>query len=412
MLGRFGRAWSVRLRQVGSDPRDSDDVRLQKTLLATSALMIAPAGAVWGLIYLFLDEPGAASIPLGYAAISYAGLGTFAVTGRYKLFRLSQLLSTLLLPFLLMAALGGFLNSGAVVLWSLTSPLGALVFAGRREATYWFVAFMGLAVVSGFLEPFGRESTNLPGPVVTAFFVMNVAGVSVVAYVLVRYFIGEKDAALHLLRQEQQRSEGLLLNVLPAEIAGALKGGSRTIADHFDEVSILFADVVGFTPLSAKLAPRTLLELLNRVFSYFDTLVERHGVEKIRTIGDNYMVAAGVPRARPDHAKALAHMALGMSAYRDELAALGDEPLQFRIGMNTGPIVAGVIGHKKFQYDLWGDAVNTASRMESHGLPGKIQITRTTYDIIKDEFICTPRGHVDVKGMGPVETWFLDGVRP
>ena len=191
-----------------------------------------------------------------------------------------------------------------------------------------------------------------------------------------------------------------------------MKDGSRTIADHFDSVSVIFADVVGFTTLTAKMAPGELVGLLNEFFSYFDSLVEKYGLEKIRTIGDNYMVAAGVPRPRNDHADALARMVLDMIEYCSSRAIVADVPLQFRIGMNSGPTVAGVIGHKKFQYDLWGDAVNTASRMESHGVPGKIQVTRETYDLIKDDFVFTARSAVDVKGKGNMETWFLDGVRP
>ena len=148
--------------------------------------------------------------------------------------------------------------------------------------------------------------------------------------------------------------------------------------------------------------------VLNEVFSYFDTLAEHYGVEKIRTIGDNYMVASGVPVERDDHAHALAAMALDMNGYIVERRAEGASPLQFRIGMNSGPVVAGVIGHKKFHYDIWGDAVNTASRMESHGIPGKIQIARPTYDLICEDFVCTPRGLVEIKGKGSMETWFLE----
>ncbi len=397
---------------IGSSPDDTADVRLQKSMLAATALLIAPAAVVWGLIYVYFDEPLAGSIPLGYSALSFASLATFAITRRYGVFRVTQLLLLLLLPFLLLIALGGFVSSSAVVLWSLTSPLGALFFAGRRESVVFFLAYLGLLVASGVIEPFIGQENNLPSGVVTLFFVMNTAVVSAVTFVLLLYFTGQKDEAFRLLDQEQQRSEGLLLNVLPKDIAALLKDGSRTIADHFDAVSILFADVVGFTTLTAKMAPGEMVGLLNEFFSYFDSLVEKYGLEKIRTIGDNYMVAAGVPRPRNDHADALARMALEMIEYCSSRATVADVPLQFRIGMNSGPTVAGVIGHKKFQYDLWGDAVNTASRMESHGVPGKIQVTRETYDLIKDDFVFTARGAADVKGKGNMETWFLDGVRP
>jgi guanylate cyclase len=214
---------------------------------------------------------------------------------------------------------------------------------------------------------------------------------------------------MRLLRQEQDRSESLLLNVLPQQVAERLKGGSQIIADHYDSASILFADLVGFAPLTSELTPREMVELLNEIFSRFDSLVEEFGVEKIRTIGDNYMVASGLPRPRPDHAKALAALALAMNGYLATRPKIGGRRLSFRIGINSGPVIAGIIGVRKFHYDVWGDSVNIASRMESQGTPGKIQVTRGTYELIKDEFICEPHGSIEVKGRGPMETWFLEG---
>jgi guanylate cyclase len=166
---------------------------------------------------------------------------------------------------------------------------------------------------------------------------------------------------------------------------------------------------VNFTPLTASLPPAEMVDLLNEVFSYFDSLVEKYGVEKIRTIGDSYMVAAGVPRPRPDHAHALARMALEMCDYVSRHTFKNGHSLNFRVGLNSGPLIAGVIGRKKFIYDIWGDAVNTASRMESHGAAGKIQISRATYDLIQDDFICEPRGSITVKGKGEMEVWYVVG---
>jgi len=210
-----------------------------------------------------------------------------------------------------------------------------------------------------------------------------------------------------LLRVEQDRSESLLLNVLPRDIVARLKSGERIIADHYPSVSILFADLAGFTPLTNMLSPNEMVELLNEIYSHFDSLIEKHGAEKIRTIGDNYMIAAGLPRPRADHAQVLARLALEMNAYIASLAPVGGRRLAYRIGINSGPVVAGVIGRKKFAYDVWGDAVNTASRMESQGIPGKIQVTQATYELLKNDFVCEPKGTLDVKGIGQMETWFL-----
>jgi guanylate cyclase len=184
------------------------------------------------------------------------------------------------------------------------------------------------------------------------------------------------------------------------------------IADHFDSASILFADVVDFTPLAQRLAPAEVVGILDQLFSRFDTLVERHGLEKIKTIGDCYMAAAGVPDPHPDHARRAALLALDMRDAVATWALAGQRGLQLRIGINSGPVVAGVIGTKRFIYDLWGDAVNTASRMEAHGTPGEIQITGATYELLKDDFVCRRRGTIPVKGLGEMETWYLDGARP
>ena len=372
-------------------------------MLLAIVSMVIPAGIVWGSIYLVFGEHLAGSIPLAYSAASALTLALFGVNHNYGLFRFSQLLLILLLPFLLMLALGGFVEGSAVILWGMLSPLGALLLAGRRQALAWALAFFGLVVVSGALEPFTDRSNGLPSNVAIAFFAMNVSTVSLTAFGVLYY-------SLRLLAQERERSERLLLNVLPAEIAPILKHEDRTIADEFDSVSVLFADMVGSTVLANSLSPIQLVDFLNDVFSHFDALVSKHGLEKIQTIGDSFFVASGVPKPRADHAQAIARFALDMVAYLSERPSK-ERNVQFRIGINSGPAVAGVIGRTKFHYDIWGDAVNTASRMESHGEPGKIQITRTTYDLIKDEFECQPRGAIEVKGKGKMNTWFLQGIR-
>lgn len=391
------------IARIGSDPNDEDDIRLQKSLLVVCAFPFMVAGVVWGLIYVLYKEPLAGSIPLYYSFISLLSIINFGRTRQYRFFRFSQLTLILLLPFFLMVALGGFINSSAVILWSLISPLGALLFDEPRQAPRWFLAFAILVVLSGFLQPYVRFANNLPSVLVVFFFVINLLGVGALVFMMVFYFVGQKNMF-------QQKSETLLLNILPKEIAAILKNESRTIADHYDEASVLFADMVGFTPLSAQLPPVEMVELLNEVFSFFDSLLDKYGVEKIRTIGDSYMVAAGVPRGRPDHAQALAQIALEM---RDHISThtFNGQRLSFRIGINSGSMIAGVIGRRKFVYDVWGDAVNVASRMESHGLGGAVQITQATYELIKDEFVCEPRGTVNVKGKGEMEVWLVKSVK-
>jgi adenylate cyclase len=210
-----------------------------------------------------------------------------------------------------------------------------------------------------------------------------------------------------LLDAERAKAERLLRNILPASIAERLKDKHETIADSFPEVSVLFADIVGFTGLSSKVSAEELVVMLNEIFSRFDALAEEHGLEKIKTIGDAYMIVAGLPDPRPDHAEALARMALDMQAALDAFNAAHGTELAIRIGINTGPVVAGVIGTKKFIYDLWGDAVNIASRMESSGVPGRVQVSESTHDKLRGKLEMEPRGAIEVKGKGEMRTWLL-----
>jgi guanylate cyclase len=388
------------IARIGSDANDDDDIRLQKSLLVVCAIPFIFAGAAWGVMYILFKEPLAGAIPLSYSIISLFSTIHFGWTRQYKFFRFSQLTLILLLPFFLMVALGGFINGSAVVLWSLICPLGALLFDEPRHAPRWFLAFVTLVILSGFLQPYVRLANHLSPVLVVSFFVMNLVAVGSLVFMMIFYFVNQKNLF-------QQKSETLLLNILPKEIAAILKNESRTIADDYEEASVLFADMVGFTPLSAQLLPVEMVELLNEAFSFFDSLLDKYDIEKIRTIGDSYMAVSGVPRRRRDHAQALVRMALEMRDYIANHTFRNNQRVNFRIGINSGSMIAGVIGRRKFVYDVWGDAVNIASRMESHGLGGAVQITQATYELIKDEFVCEPRGTVNVKGKGEMEVWLV-----
>ncbi len=394
----------TRVARIGADPLDETDLRLRKSLLVVCAVLFMLAGFVWGVMYAVFNEHLAGAIPFSYAVISLVSLIHFGLTHQFRFFRFSQLLLILALPFLLMFALGGFINGSAVVLWALICPLGAMLFDEPNRAPRWLLAFLGLVVLSGLAQPFAPAHNNLSPAVVTFFFVINLIGVSALVFVMVFYFVVQGN-------KYQRKSEALLLNILPKEIAAILKDETRTIADFYAGASVMFADMVGFTPLSAEMAPAEMVGLLNEAFSYFDSLLDKYDVEKIRTIGDNYMAVSGLPRRRADHAQELAGMALEMRDYVATHMFQCGRRVSFRIGINSGPMIAGVIGRRKFVYDVWGDAVNVASRMESHGQGGTIQITGATYDLIKDDFTCEPRGAVDVKGKGEMEVWTVIGRR-
>lgn len=393
--------------RIGADPEDDVEVRLEKTLLVTFALMVSALGLLWGSIYLAFGERMAAAIPYTYSLFSLLSISIFGETRAYGFFRSSQLVLILVLPFLLMVSLGGFINASAVILWSLLCPFGALLFVGRRKAISWFAAYVGLVVVSALLQRFLRVENNLTPVLILAFFVMNISAVSAIAFITMHYFVSQREIAFQLLDRERQKSEDLLLNMLPQKVAEDLKNRGGTVAQHYPEASVLFADIVDFTGLSTQMSPADTVQMLNDVFTQFDAIVARYRVEKIRTIGDSYMIAAGVPRPRPDHAQVLACVALDMLDYINIFRAQNGVPLHFRIGMNSGPLVAGVVGRNKYQYDLWGDAVNIASRMESHGEPDRIQISQETYELLKAEFVCKKRGRIPIKGRGRMKTWFL-----
>ena len=401
---------AARIGRIGADRSDDDDLREKKALGALLAVLIAPVAAVWGVVYLAFGS-WVGVLPFIYLAVSLGSIVWFARTRRFMPFLTVQLLDILLMPTLGMMVSGGFVPSGGVGLWGILAPLGALIFLEVRRAIWWFVAFLAAFVGFGVLGEMFFEPLDVPGWFTSAMVALNVVGAGSIAFTVLASFAHQRNRALAALRVEQERSEALLLNVLPEAIAQRLKDTTDSIADHVDTATILFADVVDFTPLSARLTPAEVVGALDHLFSQFDTLVEKHGLEKIKTIGDCYMAAAGVPDPCADHASRTARLALEMRDTITNETIAGHGGIELRIGINSGPVTAGVIGTKRFLYDLWGDAVNTASRMESNGTPGQIQITRTTYEMLNDTFECTRRGTIPVKGKGEMETWYLVGVR-
>jgi class 3 adenylate cyclase len=388
-----------RLAFLGVNPSDGDELRVQKVTLTLAALTVTALAVFWVGTYLALGLPVSAAIPFSYQVISIASLLLFARTKDYLLFRFSQLVLIIALPFLLQWSLGGYVASSAVSLWALVGGFGALFFYGARDSIPWFVAVLMLTAVSGLLDPVvAQNPAQIPLAVQRAFFVLNISGVAVTAYLLLQYAVRARDAAM-------ASSERLLLNILPRSIAERLKHQEGPIAEAHDDVTVLFADVVDFTRFVERTEPARVVAVLDEIFSAFDRLAERHGLEKIKTIGDAYMVAAGLPEPRADHAEAIAEMALDMQADLGTLCAPLGVDLAIRVGIDTGSVIAGVIGRHKFIYDLWGDTVNTASRMESSGLPGRIQVTAATYERLRDRYRFEDRGEIEIKGKGRLRAY-------
>jgi class 3 adenylate cyclase len=279
---------------------------------------------------------------------------------------------------------------------------------------FWYAIIANLAIMVGYefasivMKQLLTTETGIVIFIMHNFFFLggNVIGMFA-SYTLERYtrrdFIQK-----YTIQSQRDQADKLLYNVLPERIAERLKQSKETIAEEFESATVLFADIVNFTPISARFEPHEVVDMLDELFSRFDELVDKYGVEKIQVAGDGYMVAAGVPTPRPDHATVLARLALDMlDCVRDEELLGGQYPIEIRIGLNSGPLLGGVIGRKKYFYALWGDTVNTASRMESQGSSGKIQITRATYEMVKDEFDCKYIGVISVKGKGNMDVWHL-----
>ena len=406
----FGDRVLGRLARIGADPQDDDDLRAAKALLVLISVLILPVSLLWAILYLAFGSP-VGWVPLVYFAILLASIVVFSRTRDFGRFLLTGQVAILFAPTLSMIPLGGFLAAAGVGFWGILAPLGALVFSDVRAAARWYAAWVVVFLGSGLAgELLGGVSPTVPEWFTTTMLALNVTVGGTIVFTLLAVFARQRREALAAsARGAGTGGEPAAEHPASKSIADRLKADNRRIADQFSSASILFADVVDFTPLSERLPPAEVVGVLDHLFSHFDELAERHGLEKIKTIGDCYMVAGGVPSPRPDHARALALMALDMQASMRSVDEVGHLALELRIGINSGPVVAGVIGRKRFLYDLWGDAVNTASRMESHGTSGRIQITRATKELLENEFVCELRGTIPVKGKGEIEAWYLVG---
>lgn len=385
------------LLSIGAYAEESDTQRARRRIMVATIWIASLLGALTilsefasGLLWVALSDTGIIVVtavmimglhlrPRRFALIINLLLGTVFVV---------QLINTTLF--------GGLLESGLVVIFNLAIVLAALVALGFRAASWWFAAFVASVVYAALIH---NRIDPVYDPRPTSLTAFNLIAFGVLTFVVTVYFVRQRD-------RFQKQSDDLLHNILPDEIAARLKANTTMIAESFESASVLFADVVDFTPMSAGMSAGDLVALLNRIFTTFDAFMEELGLEKIKTVGDEYMVASGVPVPRRDHAEAVADLALRL---RDHVASKEFEGrrIRLRIGINSGPVVAGIIGTHKFAYDLWGDVVNTASRMESEGLPGSIQISGSTFSLIEDRFVCERRGLIPVKGKGEMDTYIL-----
>lgn len=397
-------------QNVQQDVTTKSDEILGKTILSMLVLAESAVSIFWIFTLSGLGDGYAlmAITPYVYLIFSYVSLFVFYRTQRYHYFIFTQLIMLLVMPFFLQWTIGGYQAAGGVAIWAILSPIGALMILGTRKSLPWFILFILLATFSWlFNDLFSANLMPMPANVKDTFLLMNMIGTACILYAAMSYFQSQKEHSLTALAHEQVRSEKLLLNILPASIAHRLKNQDNRIADNHESVTILFADIVGFTELSTKMTPFDLVNLLSGVFSMFDMLAEGRHLEKIKTIGDGYLVAGGAPIYLEHHAKQVAHLAIEMHVALQTFNQKTGQQLQMRIGISSGPVVAGVIGTSKFAYDIWGDTVNLASRMEQTCPVNEIQVSEDSYALLKDDFVLELREGVSIKGKGLVNTYLL-----
>jgi adenylate cyclase len=400
--------------------------QLRRTLLIFASALMGFGSVLWLGIYWAMGIRFSATVPLAYIATTAVSLAIFLRTRNFDLFRVVQLSLFLFVPFVMQWSIGSYVSSSGVMLWALLAPIGAILVYDARQSIPWFVAYVVMAAVSGVFDYY--LASALPKSIgmqtIAVFFTLNFVAMSSIIYVLVTYFMRQREklqAALdheHLmLLKEQAQSERLLLNILPAPIAQRLKASGDTIADGYANVTVMFADIKDFTSLSGDQPPIVIVESLNRVFSHFDGLAEKYALEKIKTIGDAYMVAGGLIERAPasaaaegfayTHTHAMLSMALDMLAYMETVPPIGNTRLKLHIGLCTGPVVAGVIGIKKFIYDLWGDTVNLASRVTDKAGAGSVLVDVRTYACMNALYEFEGPITLDVRGKGEVHAYKL-----
>jgi class 3 adenylate cyclase len=408
-------------RDAGLTSGDTEEMRLNKSLLIFATGLISSASMLWLLLYWQLGPRFSSTIPFAFQLLLTGNLLLYFKTRNFTLFRTTQLGLFLFVPFVAQWSMGNFITASGISLWGLLAPIGAILFFGVRESLAWFIAYIFLTVLSGSFDYYladmsAIEATKVPLRTSIFFFALNFSAVSSIVYLLLRFATLEKQKlqarmaeAHQLLQAEQERSEKLLLNILPGAVAERLKHSNQTIADGFADVTVMFADIVNFTKVAEGLSPQQVFSMLNRIFSSFDELAEAYGLEKIKTIGDAYMVAGGLSQDQDNYADAIADLALAVRDLLHRDFEVNRMHLDVRIGIGTGPVVAGVVGKKKFIYDLWGDTVNIASRITAEGVPGMIQVDETTYRRLRERYDFYEPQTLYLKGKGNMTVYRLNG---
>jgi class 3 adenylate cyclase len=395
----------------------TNEQKLAGDMLLFSTGLMMFASVLWLAVYWSFGKTFSTTIPLVFQGLSTCTIIFYLRTQKLGVFCFAQLSLFLFTPFVLQWSIGNFVTASGVSLWALLAPVGAIVILGTRESVPWFVAYIFMTALSGMFDyVLLFDAKQFEMRTVAIFFVLNFVSISAMVYVLLWYFsreVNKMQAAIEVKTQavstEKELSERLLLNILPNNIADRLTRQETNVADGYADVSLIFADIVNFTHLSEEMSPNETVLLLNDIFCEFDSLAERYKIEKIKTIGDAYMAAGGLVTQADQYVDAVADMALDMQAFISRYNAPNGERLALRVGIATGPVVAGVIGRHKFSYDLWGDTVNIASRMCTEALAGHIQVDAVTFRRLHNRFRFDEAHQIQVKGKGLMQVYNLLG---
>jgi class 3 adenylate cyclase len=391
----------------------SDEEVEHRTLALTIIVFITLLDFAYNLIFYLCGGRFMWWTTVVYFVASTANLLYFRVFGKFRLFRNIQIVLVISLPLAEQIAHGGFTGSSGVVLAAFLAPLGTLMFARVRTARLTFFAYIIALLAAGVWEYLAKpKPDSLPQEVHLLFFLFNFAFIAAVVYFLMEGFLKNKAALLKIIKEEHEVAERLLLNIFPEETASELKEKGSVKAKSYPAATVMFTDFVEFSAFARTLSAEALVEHIDFYFNAFDDIIRKHGLEKIKTIGDSYMCAGGIPTPSSDHAAAALKAALEIRQFvlsqRDEKLKQLDYPFGIRIGLHTGPVTTGVVGSSKIAYDIWGETVNLASRMEQNCEADKINISEATYALVNGDFKCVYRGRFPAKHVGEIEMYYVE----
>jgi class 3 adenylate cyclase len=408
------------LKKIGASPDDSSEQQLRKYTLLLITVSCCVAAPIWALAYYFMGLHLSAIVPLIYVAVMLPVIAVFAYTRNEQLLLNAQLFAIFLCPLVMQWLAGGLMKGGVIILWSFLAPLSALIFHDIGKARFWMVmVILGIGATAFFNDYFEQFGYYIDKSQKILLDSMNVAGATAIVFFTMQYFVRTINKNTRQIENEKQKTDTLLLNILPAQVAEELKVTGKSNPTLYQNTTIIFTDFKDFTQFGELFTPRELISELETCFEKFDEIITRHGLEKIKTMGDAYMCVAGILK-HGDNAvmnavnavKAAVEIADCIRIMHDERLSQGKVFWDIRIGVHTGDVVGGIVGKKKFAFDIWGDAVNTANRLETNGEEGRVNISGATYKLVKDHFQCTYRGKLPVKNKGDLEMYFVDAYIP